>query len=411
MPAKRRKNLETKTGGALLSAKEDSYFISSVYPDSYVFPYNPDPLCSGNNYATYDEMLQDDQIKSVLSLKKNFITGTGWTVKCQDKEVRDYTAKMLQTLGLDSLNSNLEDSLNNILSAFEYGFSLSEPVFELTDEKLYKIKAIKTRPPHTFKFDIDEHGNVKRIIQETSKGSMEFSPDKFIHYTANKRFDNPYGLSDLQSAYTAWKLKKFFIRFFGIYCEKFAMPTVVSRYEQSMSKEEVDKMFEMLQEIQNNTVLTIPNSANVEFVQSGKDASDIYLRAIDSANMWIARALLVPDLMGISGSQNAGGSYNLGEKQFQVFMMNIKRDRESLQNKITNKVIKPVVQANFGDVECSFEFLPYSEGDLLEHSRLWLDAVKGGVVTPTAEELEHFKRTINYPSHLELDTPKDLASK
>ena len=49
----------------------ESEFKSPYWGLSYDFPWNPDPLCPGNNYDIYDEMADDDQIKSVISIKKD----------------------------------------------------------------------------------------------------------------------------------------------------------------------------------------------------------------------------------------------------------------------------------------------------------------------------------------------------
>ena len=64
---------------------EKSAFKSSDYPESFDFPWNPDPLARGNNYQIYDEMKHDDQVKSSISTKKDIVLSTGWEIKCENE--------------------------------------------------------------------------------------------------------------------------------------------------------------------------------------------------------------------------------------------------------------------------------------------------------------------------------------
>jgi len=67
-----------KITGSVLEA--ESIFLSPDYPDSYLFPWNPDSLVSGNNYKIYDEMRDDDQVKVAIALKKDMVVNTGWEI-------------------------------------------------------------------------------------------------------------------------------------------------------------------------------------------------------------------------------------------------------------------------------------------------------------------------------------------
>jgi phage gp29-like protein len=212
-------------------------------------------------------------------------------------------------------------------------------------------KSLKTRPPHSFQFDVDDKGFIKQVIQSTPRGELKFEPKTFLHHVYQMEFGNPYGKSDLQSAYAAWKAKKFFSRFFAIYVEKYASPPLVGKYPKTYSTSEREEFFNKIKTLQNATTFTIPDDVMLEFVQHSRDASDIYLKGLDYYNMQIARSILVPDLLGIGGTQTEGGSYALGREQFKLFLSTIKKDRESLERKITFKLIRPIVLSNFGDID------------------------------------------------------------
>ena len=371
---------------------KSSYKVSN-YQESYYFPWNPDALSRGNNYDTYDEMVNDDQIKSALSVKKELIVSPGWLIECEDEEVKD-----IITLNLsEKLESGFADSLTDILSSFEYGFSLSEVLFRKPTSGLIEVKDIITRPPHGFKFHLDEKGNLQFIEQEGATRPLFFNKNYFLHQVYQPDFKNPFGKSDLRSAYQAWKMKKFFMRFYAIYVERYASPSIVGLYPDGWDVNQIDNFFDQLKKIQQTTVMALPDGSKIDFKQAEKDSSNVYQNGINMLNTMIARAILMPDLLGLSGEQTSGGSYSLGRTQFQMFLNFIKREQESLASNINRKIIRPMVLANWGDIPCKFKFKEIDPEDELEYMRLWLDAVKGNVYKPSDEEINHFKAEINFP--------------
>jgi len=382
-------------------SKAETELRSPMWALAYNFPWNPDPLCSGNNYNTYDEMIDDDQVKSALSIKKDMVVNTGWKITGDSDEANEFITDNFNHINeLSGLDSSFDDVLRDMLSSYDYGFSITEPVYNIGKDGKYHYSFLKTRAPHSFKFNMDLQGNVVEILQSTSsKGEVGFKPSTFLHHVYQMQFGNPYGKSDLRAAYVAWKAKKFFLRFFAIYVERFASGTIVGKYPKNYSPGEVDEFYKTIKSIQNATTMAIPEDTELDFMQLERDAGGIYLKGLDYYNMQIARSILVPDLMGISGgsSNKERGSQALGREQFKVFLSSIKKDRESLSRKVTMKLVRPLVLANFGDVDCKFDFVPYSHGDIEDYLSLWVDFVKAGGYVPTDEDIEFFKTIIGFP--------------
>lgn len=356
-------------------------------------------------------MRKDDQVKAAIGLKKSFVISTGWEIICEDEDVREFITKNFDELHKESpMESSFDDVLTDILSSYEYGFSLSEPIFSLNEQKLYVYKSIKTRPPHTFMFHIDKFGNVQSIEQSTAEGPKQLAPDVFLHHVYQPSFGNPYGESDFSAAHPDWKAKKFIKRFMAIYLEKFAGPTVVGKYNRNWQDDEIAEFKSILESVQNNTTLVMPEGAVVDFVQNQKDSSDVYIKAIDHLNTSIARALLVPDLLGVSGGQTKGGAYSLGVKQFEVFLGTIKKDRKSLERKITSKLVQPLARINFGeDIKAEFRFVPYTEDNIIEYAKLWVQAVTGKVWNPSDEEINHLRKLVGFPEG-EVERPEPVPA-
>lgn len=389
-------------------------YKSPYFAKSYLFPWNPDPLCQGNNYSIYDEMRTDDQVKTALTIKKNFVINTGWEIHCDDENVKSFLEDTFRRLNTDQpMNPTFEGSLFEFLSAFDYGFSMTEPIYTLAKEGewagKYIYKSLKTRPPHTFRFDLDDPGNITNVVQTTAKrGDIKMSPEIFLHNVYQQEFGNPYGLSDLSAAHEFWKAKKFVKRFWLIYLEKFGSPTVIGRYDVGMSDDEIAKMKSLIESIQNNTTMILPKSAPIDIIQPLKDSSDIYERAINFLNTAIARAILVPDLLGFSGEKTGGssgsggsgggGSHALGVQQFEVFMGIIQHERSALEHRITDRLVTPLVALNFGeDYDAEFKFKPYKQADIIEAAKLWVTAVSGKLWVPSDEEVNHLRDLAGFP--------------
>ena len=399
LPRKRKARVYAEPSAPL---KADTLFQSPYYRPSYDFPYNPDDLVPSNDYSKYDEMQHDDQVKVALSLKKDMVVNTGWRVVCEDPEAKEQIEGSLQRTGTyDGIEQSFEDVLRDLLSAYAYGFSIADPVFMPPNKTVsgkFEVRQVLVRPPHSFLFHREPDGTVSRIEQKTSKGSKDISPSRILHYVYQPNFGNPYGNSDLRAAHPPYVSKKFILRMAMRYAERFAGATIVGRYGPSWEQSEVSRLQATLESFQNHTVATVPEDAAIEFLETKKDSSDQYIRLLNHLNTWIARALLVPDLLGVSGEKTAGGSYSLGVEQFKVFLASIEKDRLSLARKITTHLVKPLARVNFGEkVEASFEFVPFTQENQTEFLRLWVEAVKGKVWKPSEEEIRHYLRKTGFP--------------
>lgn len=372
---------------------------SPYFADSYLYPYNPDPLCSGNRYDTYDEMRKDQQVKSCLSLKKDLVVNSGWEIECEAEDVKEDIERDLRDMNDDEASdSGFEDSLRSMLTSYDYGFSVSEVIAQLEDGR-YAPKSIRTRAPHTWQFDLDDKGNLRRLIQIGANGTKELNPRHFIHHVYQSDFGNPYGTSDLQAAHQAWKAKKFFIRMYAVYVERFASPTVVARYKPGSQDDEIAAIQEMARSIQNSTAMTLPDDVPIDFVQAARDATEAYVRGINLWDMMIARALLVPDLMGVSGGKTEGGSFSLGRTQFDLFLGTIQKDRKSLERKVNLRVVSPFARLNHGEeVDAKFILQPWSQDDNAANLELWTKLVALNKYVPSEEEIDHFRRQIKFPT-------------
>ena len=397
----------SKTPRAPDEAPPGNFFSEQALADSPLYepyqlrPYNPDDLYQRNgNYDIVDEMVQDEQISAILTLKKFLILGSKWEIQSDDEKVKEF----LEIALYDHLDGMLEKKLFEILSSIEYGFSLTEKIFSYEEVegfgKKIVLSKLKTVPPHGIYIYQDKFGNIEKIEQDASGASIFLNINKYIHYKYQEKFQNPFGTSELNlGVYRAWWSKNAIIKFWNIFLERFGMPTVVGTYPKNL-KGEKDRLKKVLKNIQAKTGIVVPEGVVLDLLEksSGSSGQSEYESALDKYNTLIARKMLVPDLMGFSGSETGGGSYSLGKEQFNMFYNNIKHEERNLLRIINRDIVNPLVLWNFGS-GYKAEFIPSQVDDAKrsEDIKNWLEGVKTNKVPVNFESINWFLKSVNAP--------------
>lgn len=379
-------------------AAEETFYKSPMVPESYQMPYNSDDLWQKTgDYTIYEDMVNDDQISICLNLTKDLVLGSGFDIiseeEGQEEIIKDIEVALNERYEGDSFIEDIED----ILTAYEFGFSLTEKIFKVEEGKL-RLKELRTRHPNSWLIFQDAKGSITQFQQNTSEGFKDIDKKALIHFSVGKRFKNPYGNSDLRAAYAAWFAKRQIIRYYAIFLEKSASPIPVAKYDKNAPKDTPQKLRDILSTFQNKTNIVIPKEIEIEFLESSKNG-DSYSKAIDIFNMFIGRSLFVPDLIGLTGSSTGGGSYALGKEQITVFFNHIKKRQAAIEEAINKHIIKPLVIFNHGFVEKfpKLKFRPISDDYAVELAKIWLDAVKGKTFQPNEEEINHFRKMVKFP--------------
>lgn len=423
-------------------AAEELFTESAFHPDSMIRPYNPDKLVRKDwAYRIYEDMLEDDQVSIAMDVKKDLILGSGFyfeSPKAQKGQKEETTDPKPQdpndptdpkTPAQDPKAANEDDDemqeikddlmlafeekgdrafsdiLRDIMQAYEFGFSISEKIFNTDrDGKLF-LKDCKPRHPSTWLLHTDKHGNMTRYEQRGLHESVDADPASVIHYINNPKFQNPYGKSDLYVAFQAWMTKRHITRFYAIFLEKAASPTPVGKYDRRADQTAIDAMYDAIKKFQTKTALVIPKEFEIEFLEA-KSTGDAYVKGICLFNMFIGRAMFLPDLLGFQGEGTSGGSHALGEHQIEIFMRHIHRRRELLQRIVNKHFVQPFCMFNYGLTENfpMFRFNPLSDEEALGQADQWVKGITTKAWTPTPDEINHFRKLCKFPQSSVVDT-------
>ncbi len=358
--------------------------------------YNPDELVRGRGLRIYDEMLIDEQVKACDALVRAAIIGPGWTLEPSDESDAAVALRDALKADLDALPVCLDDTLWEVLSARSYGFSLTEQVWSVVGDVL-TLTALRPIAPHGIDFLEDGFGGVTGI-QQQAVGAQPFPPGKFLHFVCEPAFGNPYGTSSLRPVHRPWFYKKHWVQWFAIYGEKLADAPIVSVHPKNTPDEKVREAQRVLDNLQARTVLSVPEGWSVSTLTDTRDIKRLFIEAIDYCDRAIAKGQLVPDKLGVAGAEVEGGSYSLGETQFDVFLLTIALLARRLAFAVQRQVIdRMVLFRQPGAASPIFKTLPASEDDRAVLAKLWLDAVNGGAQVQTLRDVNHFRGLVKFP--------------
>lgn len=381
--------------------------VSQADP-SRLFPgltelYNPSVLVSRRGLEIYDRMRIDDQVKAALTLKKQAVIQAGWRVDTPEEEMPDdWPPKVLVEESFKNLGGGLEKALVEVLTGLDYGYSVTEKVFEEGDLGVM-LSALKTRRPHEFTFVLDEHGNVQEIVQMASDGRRTLPRDKFLVYVHQSEFGNPYGRSDLEAAYRAWWSKEQAYKWLAMLLERYGIPPIIAKYRAgTLSPKQIDAIKDVLANLQAATAGVVPfeqEPDDVEFwsPRLAGQATTVFEPALAMYNADIARALLMPDLLGMTPTQSVG-SFARASIIFNVFMSILEHLRREIERLVNDQIVKPLVAMNFSpDRLPTWHLNPLNDPARAEIFETWVKLVEGGAVKATKSDERHIREVLDFP--------------
>lgn len=386
--------------------QEKGIYQSPLYFPSQQNDFNPDEVVTSFGQEKYDEMKNDSQVKSALFLKKLAIVGKGGDIVPPDGESDSEITEFVDFSTNDFMRGSFSRVLVKQLSALDYGFSVGEKIFETIDFGHWKgkiaVRQIKNRPPHSFEeggLKTDEGGNLIEVVQTGETGPVTINRNKIILYSYNSDFDGDvYGKSDLRAAYVPWNNKTHTRKYWSILRETAATTPAMAFYRDGAGGTERQDIFNFLKKLQRKSIGVFPSGTEIEFPKSdNKMASDIYKDSMSYFDKSIARAILIPDLLGFTDSEF--GSRALGTTQLEVFFNIINFLQEELAEEVVfDQYIRQLVDMNFGRQEHypRYKFKPAQTEDKLKLIELFLEVAGKGMPITEKDQI-HIREDLNFP--------------
>ena len=365
---------------------------------------NPDDLVGKKGLKIYGEMQNDDAVKAALTLKKHSVLSTGWDIEPVNADALNVETAEFIKYNFVKMQGSLDDNLLEIMSALSFGFSLSELCFQQFDSGTYAgkigLKAIKTRLPYEFGFLTDPYDNL--LEDGITQGSSRYPTSKFVLYSFNSEFGNLYGTSDLRAAYAPYWMKKNVWNWWAMFLDRYGIPLAEGTYPRNsgLSDQAVSDLQTTLDRLQAATSITHPDDIKLAFPTSSISAqgSQVFEKALQAAELAIARALLLPNLLGMSAQPDTG-SFSHAKKHFEVFILVVEKlQRELSENVVGEQIIRRVIDLNYKVEQYpKFIFLPFTETSKSDLLSLWFEAIKEGAVKSRPEDEAHIRMMTEFP--------------
>lgn len=382
---------------------------SRLFPGNLVV-YNPDELVTRKGYTIFDQMMRDDQVKAALAFKKQSVVSTGWTVEPpSDKDADEHEPTKFLLDMLNRVENGLDEALLDVLTALDYGFSVSEYVWEERDGKMV-LAALKTRAPHFMVLETDEFGTLRGISQHLNV-TKQLPLEKFLVFSHEARFGNHYGSSDLIAAYRPWWTKKNAYQWMAMLLERAGIPPILAMYNpEDYAGAQVAAINKLLRNMQGATVGSIPrpNEDSLELwaPEMAGQVSTVFIPAFEMMDKHISRALLMPGLIGMTNDETQG-SLARSQVHFDVFMLVLERLRNRLARVVNEQIIEPALAYNFGTLDSKdkprFTFQPISKDERQAILETWSTLVGAKVVNAQDKDEEHIRSMLEFPERDEND--------
>jgi len=369
---------------------------------------NPAALIELKGLSVIDDMLNDDAIGAFMRMRKEARLATEFNIEPASNDTKDSgVAEFIRWALLEYCETDFRAFLRHQYSAIDYGFSLTEKELTFVDEGKYKGKYAYARlipqRPHNYLFKLDQGKRLTKdgIVNVHPYGASTPLPAaKFIHYAYNGQWGNPFGQSDVARAYRWWIMKKYVSRFWAIYLERLAGGFITASFDGTVSEKERDNLKNVLNRMSAKTWIMHPEGVTIDVKESSGTGGAIFQNAVNAMNIYMARTVLMPDLLGFSAKPT--GSYALGKKHFDVFLWVLDAMGKDMQRIVQEQVIRPLVIMNYGAHIATprFIFEPLTMGDKIEVLTSFYAAVEKGIFNPVdiPEELrEWVLKMLNAP--------------
>lgn len=332
------------------------------------FDYNPDDLVQtkGQHVKIYQQMVRDPYVKAGLAIKKLSVLRLPTEILPASTDAKDQEIAKFVESQFDAMQTPWHQFLWGLMDSANIGYSIGEINYCPIQRGEWAGKigwaTVKSKDPYAFSFRIAKNGDVEKVVQRfgaawtkntDSKGEgtyYEYPPDKFLISSFQPLYANPYGNSDLRAAYRAYFIKDWAWKFRAIFMEKWGSPTVVGSFPNGTSEARRKQLEEVLESIQQETTLTIPEDLKIELIRVATTGNITeYERAISDLNKEILVGLLGSFLAVEEGKRT--GARSQGQVHLWIAKLFIEALVYTVQEDINRQMIRRLVDMNYPNVE------------------------------------------------------------
>jgi phage gp29-like protein len=341
----------------------------------------------GRDYKVYEEVHRDDQVFSTFQQRRMAVVAQPWEVvpggdDAIDLEAAEYLRATLKRISFDRVTNMM---LHGVLN----GYSVAECMWKQIGDFI-ELDTINVKKFRRFRFD----GNRRLRLLTMQQPQGEEMPERkfWVFATGADNDDEPYGLGLAHWLYWPCFFKRFDVRVWLMFLEKFGLPTVVGKHPASASDAEKQKLLEAAEALQSDSAVTIPEGMMLELLEATRSGSADQAVFYDKMNAAISKIVLSQTMTTDDGASLSQAGVHLDVQQ-QV----VKTDADLVCESFNAGPAKWLTEWNFPGAKLPqvWRQMP-TAGKLAAQADLDKKVVDIGVARPT---LKHIQDT--YPGEWE----------
>lgn len=324
-------------------AQPDMDEISAVSKDELAIGYVEDlipvqdPLIHKlrDNLKAYQQILNDDQVKSTLQQRYGAVVSCEWSVEPasddpKDREAADFIRDQLERIKFD-------DKTRKMLAGVFYGYAVAECIWGY-DGKHYVLDDIKVRKRHRFRFDRDG----KLWLMKGLSDKVQMPDRKFWTFTTGGDDDDqPYGIGLAHWLYWPTYFKRQGLKAWLIFLDKFGQPTPVGKYDPSQ-KDQKYKILKTLAALTTESALAFPKGVEIDFLEAARSGTADYDKIYERMEKAISKVVLSQTM-----TTDDGSSLSQARVHDDVKDDVIKADSDLLCSSLNDGPVKWLTEWNF----------------------------------------------------------------
>jgi phage gp29-like protein len=294
-------------------------------------------LKSGGDLKLYEQVAQDDRVKSCLQQRFRALISHEWEVmpasdKRGDRKVAEFVSSQLQALEWDSV-------VEMMLWGVFYGYSVAEVLWEPQGDKV-GIAQIRVRNRRRFVFDEDQMPRLRTVSSPLGEALPE---RKFWYFaTGADNSDEPYGRGLAHWLYWLVFFKKNDFRWWIRFLELFAQPARKGTYPASATDTEKGILWQGLSAFGVDSQIMLPEGLAMEFLEASRTGTPDYQAMLDQCNSAIATVIMSQNMTTEDGSSLSQAQVHAG-----VAASIVEADADLLCASFNRSVVRWLCDYNF----------------------------------------------------------------
>jgi phage gp29-like protein len=372
-------------------------------------------LQSPHSYDEYDKMRNDGQVRAALTAVKMPLLNAEWRIESASDGAEDRKIAGIIERGLmEEMSNSWRDFMRHALLMLDYGSIPFEKVWEIRDG-LVMIRKLAPRMPRTIQFwQVDEHGGLSGIRQNTSTGTgfitVDIPVEKLIVFVNDLEGSNWRGTSLLRSAWKHHFFKDGLYRVQAIALEKRAVGVDVGTLKGEDITEERQRMMEralMTLHAHEKQFFTEVEGQSAYRLETGTGNALDPMAAIEHHDLRILRSILA-EFIGMGAGST--GSLAMHKDKSAFFLLALGGIANNLADSISNHLIRQWVDYNW--VVKDYPRLQYTRleaRDILIYADAVLKLTQAGVLTPGPDIERESRALLDLPHPMgAVDPPVDV---